>query len=133
MNTRLLIGLFNPSDGPFIHFCPQLCDLGNTIFPFPEHLSRLCLGLRVLLRPGVEFYIVVTDEMIALYPLRFRSGVVPVPPVGKHGLADMYAPVVDQIDLLHLRPVRVEDPGHAFTNGIVTQMTEVQGLVRIGA
>ena len=53
--------------------------------------------------------------------------------VGKHGFANMNSPVVYQIDPPHLCPVGFQDVRNRIAQGVVPQMTQMEGFIGVGA
>ena len=53
--------------------------------------------------------------------------------VGEHRLADVHTAVVDQVDLAQTGPRGGEHPRETFPDGVIAQVPEVQGLVRVRA
>ena len=89
-------------------------------------------GFHLLLKLLVEQHIEVADEVVALLARRLgRAAVAPLQPC-QHAFADVDATVVDQIDAHHFLAVGLHNLRNAPTKEVVTDMAQVQRLIRVG-
>ena len=134
---------------PTVHPVPQLAHLGIAGFPASEHLTRLghqrrpgfglfltqtrCHELTDFLTVMlVEHDIKITDQMIAFLPRRFgRHALAPFLP-GQHRLADVDSPIVDDIRFNHPVTVGFQNFRQTVSQQIVTHMSEMERLIRVG-
>ena len=87
----------------------------------------------MVLRVLRVLHVVIAHEVVALQARALRRIGAAEHPVGEHGLADVYAAVVDEIHLADGAARRGENTGKAFADGVVAEVPEVQGLVRVRA
>jgi hypothetical protein len=87
----------------------------------------------MVLRPLGVPDVIVADEAVALDARALGSRPAAEHPVGQHRLADVHAPVVDEVHLPQLGSRLPEDPRKALSDRVVPEMADVEGLVRIRA
>ena len=154
-DAGLAVGFHDAGNRPAVHGFPQGADGRVVVFPGHQHfLGGLAeLGLepdRVVVQGGqgrisgledgdlgLELIlvadIVLGHEMVGLLAQLDRiSPVAPALP-GQHRLADVDTPVIEQADLLDLGSSGRQQAAGRLAQGVVAQVTEVQGLVGVGA
>ena len=131
-NAQSLVGLVKSLEHPAVHHGPELPYMRVSGFPVHQHLVHLVNDFRVLLFHFGIGHIAVSHQVVAFLAGAFGGGAVKQLLPGIHALADMYAAVIHQRCLDDLVAARLEDAGHAVSQKIITDMTQVKGLVRVG-
>jgi hypothetical protein len=80
----------------------------------------------------MKFDIPVANKVVALDAFGLRGFAFAVFFIGKHRLADMDTPVVDDADLPHLRSAGFENTGNTLAQYVISEMPEVEGLIGVG-
>ena len=155
--TERLVSLVKTCIYPFVHPTPKGTDFGVVLLPLHKHVvgfndeRSLVLGtcgggllvhtlsyqtvldfLHLLAVVFVEGYIIVTDEVVALFAAAFRCfAVAPLEP-RKHRLADVDATVVDDIGLYDAVAIGFGNLCHSPAEQIVADMAKMERLVGVG-
>ena len=153
VNPHALVGLRESGEHPAVHHLPELADRRIAGLPILQHLlggaaefgfeEQLLAVLVRQFRPGglqcldllrkrlVVFDVELSDQMITLHAGRLRRAAVAEPLVRDHRLADVDAPVVDQVDFDHVVTDPLQQRSQRHAERIVAHVTEVLRLVGV--